>query len=130
MLYEFYCENCNVLFEENCKMGTKEFTCPECQEMAKKKISAPAIHTVKPGMSGYDTPASNKEIDIRIGKDSEKKWEEINRYQQDKKNAREKFGKTGLVGTPEGFRPASDKLIKYRKDHLKKFSEEHKKGNV
>jgi putative FmdB family regulatory protein len=43
MLFDFQCQNCNLLFEELVKSSKKKAPCPKCQATAIRQISTPRI---------------------------------------------------------------------------------------
>jgi len=49
MIYEFYCNKCDTVFEEMHKEYTKETDCPKCKNKADKIIS-PSSFTI----NGYN----------------------------------------------------------------------------
>jgi len=43
MIYEFYCNKCDTIFEEMHKEYTKEAKCPKCDNNSYKIISSPSF---------------------------------------------------------------------------------------
>lgn len=67
-IYEFYCNKCNLDFEELLPINHPGFKCENCGTEAIKKVSQ--FCGVVPG-------SSNRTLDQCIGDDANKKWEKI-----------------------------------------------------
>lgn len=78
--YEFVCKSCEQQYEENRPVGDFDSKCPVCGGEVKKLVSAPNV------------VISGSTADSIIGKDAEKKWQEIN--DRKAKRNEEYFGNT------------------------------------
>lgn len=99
-VYTFECQECNVRFDRNMKIGEyPAHECPSCSEPAPRIIDgfsfafAPgSSSTANSGVHDHDYPSADK----MVGRDSEKKWEFMGERDKAKASAREAGGTHAL----------------------------------
>lgn len=100
--FVFECQDCNLRFERNLKMGTHiTHPCPSCGEEAPQIIEGFAFGFKEPagatlantGVHKHDYPTA----DIAVGRDAEKKWGEIHEREKVKAEARKMGGTEALI---------------------------------
>jgi len=82
-VYSFKCSNCTLTFEKILKPLVEEVTCPSCNGFA---IKLPPKNVL--GKMGEVT-SMPKDIDLAVGADSDKKWEEY----EERKSIKDKVRK-------------------------------------
>lgn len=80
-IYEFYCEDCNEIFEEILPLGENNFNCKKCNKPTQRIMSS---------FLGIVKGSSNRSIDCVVGEDSDRRWNIIekrkeNRLKKEKK---------------------------------------------
>lgn len=70
-LYSFYCEKCDNEFEEIVSPDIKEWGCPDCGEISKRKLSFPNIGKEKYQMSAI--MPNGERVKGHFGKMADKK---------------------------------------------------------
>lgn len=101
---EYKC-SCGVLTEKiifDSKSIPPAITCPKCQ--------GEAVHLVMPtSISLGRSTFSEAPIDVMIGKDSDRRWEDINKRQEIRDKVRKETGSQGLSMTGRGeFAPVTE----------------------
>ncbi len=106
MVYKFKCysKKCGVTHEQSIPAkdfdSSKDAVCPKCKGVAKYVFDGgPAVMT-----SGMSQPS----FDVVIGRDAEKRWENINQRQAKRDKVRKESGQAGLTATGvEEYKPIS-----------------------
>ncbi len=90
MIYEFRCGDCGLVLEHICPIGEQPSykKCPKCGKHCKQTIFAPYVAT-----SGM----SQAPLDVIIGRDAEKRWDNIHQRQEARNKVRRESGKQGLT---------------------------------
>lgn len=121
--YEFSCEDCNLRFERNLKVGDHPtHTCPSCAEPAPLMVSDFGFSfaqgsgdTANSGVHDHDYPTADK----AVGRSAEERWKIINAREKVKKEARKQGETHALIRhTGDGYidyEPMSDKGREARK---------------
>lgn len=123
MIYKYRCEDqeCDVLSEKAIPMkdfdSTVDSKCPKCGGVAKYEFQgAPAVAT-----SGM----SQAPLDVVIGRDAAKRWENIHQRQDKRDKVRRDAGKTGLTQTGYNeFQPISDEKKAKRTEGMRAVEKE------
>jgi putative FmdB family regulatory protein len=91
--YGYYCVECQYEFEESFKKYEDVTSlCPKCGASSDRKPSAPYV------LRGGTT---RENIDMQVGKESEKRWADIKERQAAKEKVRKESGQTA-VGVTHG----------------------------
>ena len=67
-IYEFKCEDCDIVYEEQKSYDDFESNCPSCNKTARKIMSAASF-----SVNG----TTNRKLDSLVGEVSEKRWMQI-----------------------------------------------------
>lgn len=129
MIYKYKCEDpkCGVVDEKS--ISIKDFDseipskCPKCKGVSKYLFDgAPAVMT-----SGM----SQAPLDVVIGRDATKRWEDIHRRQEQRDKVRKDSGETGLTQTGRNeFQPITPDQKKARTEGQRAVDREgHKTVN-
>jgi len=85
-IYEYVCDKCRLKFEKiNYRITDKKEVCPRCYEDATK---VPSIFSHKTNESKHIP----KEIDLRVGRESEKRWLDYEDRKKEKEKVRKEHG--------------------------------------
>lgn len=123
MIYEYQCTNleaCGAVTERIQRMADERpevIPCKYCQSPATFKISAPAVLTGATVLSGA---VSNKEFDLAIGHDSNRRWKNINERQAQRDKVRKDNNQVGLAASGyENFQPITEQQRQFRTNATK-----------
>lgn len=103
-LFEFKCEKCELKFEKVINLNFKgDMPCPSCASNSSRQlISKDVSGVVKEGT------AIPKDIDRIVGRDADKKWEEIEEKKSIKEKIKREHGATHLSRDLDGeYQPLS-----------------------
>lgn len=100
--YVFECQDCNLRFERNLKLDTHiTHPCPQCGDEAPQIIEGFAFGFVeKPGATTANTGVHKQDYptaDIAVGRDADKRWDEIHVREKVKAEARKQGGTEALI---------------------------------
>ena len=128
-IYEFICSKCELKFEKIYSKinDTKKEPCPMCNSESNKVVSM-VNHRFA------DPTSIPKELDKKVGKDSEKRWLEYEERQKIKNQVRQEAGTQKLSRDPDGnyapFAMTKDgqkvsegEGVQLRKEMYKQYSE-------
>lgn len=126
--YNYYCVECQFIFEESFKKP-EDLTspCPKCKADSDRMVSAPNV---------IRSNTSRENIDIKVGKESERRWADIKDRQALKEKIRKESGSTA-VETVHGkdssgkityeYKPVSKERIAERKSLYGEYLSSKKK---
>jgi len=102
--YSFRCNECGLRFEKSLKINDDHsINCISCKTSNTQKLPPKGV-----GFSMKEPTSIPKEIDLKVGADSEKRWEEIEKRNKTKEEVRQKYGTQRLEKGPDGeYRPFS-----------------------
>lgn len=86
-IYEFLCPKCGLKFERYYSKvsDNQKEVCPNCETSSEKVISAPSFKIGEP-------TSIPKDIDLKVGKDAEKRWMAYEDRNKQKENIRKATG--------------------------------------
>jgi len=102
-IYEFFCDECNLRFEKIFYKisDEKKLECPNCGKLSNR---VPSIF----GHKFSESTKIPKDIDLKVGKDAERRWLEYEDRKKEKEKVREKYGTQRLSRDSEGnYSPVS-----------------------
>ena len=124
--YTFKCEKCSTRFERSLKLeqADKGTLCPSCGNKTANKLPPSGV-----GFKMAESKKIPKDIDLAVGKDAEKKWEEYDEKKRIKDKIRKETGSERLSVDFDGnYQPFSMSVdgkelsgqegTKYRKEML------------
>jgi len=124
--YTFKCEKCSTRFERSLKLeqADKGALCPSCGNKTANKLPPSGV-----GFKMAESKKIPKDIDLAVGKDAEKKWEEYDEKKRIKDKIRKETGSERLSVDFDGnYQPFSMSVdgkelsgqegTKYRKEML------------
>lgn len=124
--YTFKCDNCSTRFEKSLKLDQsgKGVLCPICGNKTSNKLPPSGV-----GFKMAESKKIPKDIDLAVGKDAEKRWEEYEEKKKLKEKIRKETGSERLSVDFDGnYQPFSMNVdgkevsgqdgTKYRKEML------------
>jgi putative FmdB family regulatory protein len=96
VIYEYKCSACGARFEKiqsSSEVRNETLPCAYCSEEARIQVSLPSIARAT---------MTNKPLDIAVGHDSEVRWSEIHRQQDERDKTRRKANQVGLAASGPG----------------------------
>lgn len=125
--YEYDCLTCGLRTEVNRPMSQHNvpYTC-ECGSPTKKVVVAPAVHMPT---DGSFKGSGKNEMDKRIGKSAEERWDRVNKEAALKKDVRESNHNPALGRTTDGkYVPLNNQYMDNRSTLLSKAQNIINKG--
>jgi len=126
--YEYFCEKCLFLFEEAFKKYEDNYSpCPKCKAKSERKPSAPSI---------FRSNTTRENIDVIVGRESEKRWADIKQRQEQKENIRKEAGQQALSVEHKSdsgkityeYKPVNKERIAERKTLYSEYENSKKKS--
>lgn len=117
-LFEYICENCGYEFEELIVDSDSEIKCRKCDSLAKRKIS-----------SFSSVVVGNESLDVRIGKEAEKRWEMYHERQEARRQGKtlEDYKLSQTKGVYAPVMELGDKDEKSKRVEYSSALQEHRK---
>lgn len=134
--YQFSCQECNVRFDRNLKMGEHAtHPCPSCKELAPRVwdgqgfgfdfAATSGTAQANSGVTKHDYPTA----DIGVGMSAEARWKEIQAREEVKRKVRQGGKSSGLIRKhgPDNTFIEYEAMTPERKEARKRLAEEAKR---
>jgi hypothetical protein len=96
MIYAFKCDKCGAILEELMPMDKATFEDRPCPIKSCKGV---AVYQLKGAPAVATDSMSKQSFDVTVGKDAEKRWENIRKRQAVRDKIRKETGEKALIAT-------------------------------